>query len=225
LRPEPDAERTFAFVDLAGFTALTEMHGDHGAVDLIEQFEGLIELSLAPGDEFVKMIGDAAMLAFPDPLSALHGLQQLFETCDRTSPFPELRAGAHHGPALRRNGDWFGSTINLTARVTALARSGQILVTATVGAAARASYRVTDLGCFELRNIHERVELFDVTLRLHSSGLVTDPVCQMRLDLNSAVGFIRLEGEEFRFCSIACVQRFATDPDRFTRPKESDAPR
>src|SRR5262249_57730431 len=64
-------ERTFSFVDLAGFAALTEAHGDLDAVDLLDRFIGLVPEALSPGDEMVKSIGDALLLASPGPAPAL----------------------------------------------------------------------------------------------------------------------------------------------------------
>ena len=67
-------ERTFSFVDLAGFTALTEAHGDLDAADLLGRFIGLARASLSAGDELVKSIGDAVMLASPGPAAAAAAL-------------------------------------------------------------------------------------------------------------------------------------------------------
>lgn len=222
---EGEPTRSFAFVDLAGFTALTETHGDQEAVDLIDRFEAIGRQSLSPGDQLVKTIGDAVMLAFPEPLAALRGLERLFEACESEPKFPDIRAGAHHGAALARHGDWFGATINLAARVAAQARGGQLLVTAAIGAEARAFYDVTELGCFELRNIQQRVELFDIALTPHDCGSVVDPVCQMRIMSDSAVGQLRHHGTEFRFCSLECVQKFAADADRFSHASMSEHPK
>lgn len=64
-------EWTFAFVDLAGFTALTEAHGDLEAIGTVKAFRERVEALLAPGDRLVKTIGDAVMLAFPTPRAAV----------------------------------------------------------------------------------------------------------------------------------------------------------
>lgn len=60
-------ERTFAMVDLAGFTSLTEAHGDEQAANAAEILARLSRDSLAIGDELVKCIGDAVPLASPTP--------------------------------------------------------------------------------------------------------------------------------------------------------------
>ena len=63
-----DAEATFLFADIAGFTALTEAHGDEQAVQLVEEFAQVVQAELpSVGGEYVKTVGDALMLRVPDP--------------------------------------------------------------------------------------------------------------------------------------------------------------
>ena len=67
--PTADAEgATFLFADLAGFTALTEAHGDEQAADLVARFcEAVSEELPSFGADHIKTIGDALMLRVPDP--------------------------------------------------------------------------------------------------------------------------------------------------------------
>jgi class 3 adenylate cyclase len=65
-------ERTFLFADLAGFTALTEAHGDDQAVDLVDRFfDAVRELAAEHDAEEVKTLGDAVMLCCSDPSRAI----------------------------------------------------------------------------------------------------------------------------------------------------------
>ena len=129
--PTEDAvEATFAFVDLAGFTAMTEAHGDAEAVAIVRAFRDRALLVLRPGDELVKTIGDAVMLRFPTPQAAISALRELLQrelVVGNAILLP--RAGAHHGPAMRVDGDYYGGAVNLAARVAGQARAGQLLVT------------------------------------------------------------------------------------------------
>jgi adenylate cyclase len=211
------AERTFAFVDLAGFTALTEAHGDAEAVATIRAFRDRAQSLLAPGDELVKTIGDALMLAFPDPASAVRALQRIFEaeTSAEAVLFP--RAGAHHGPAVCEEGDYFGQAVNLAARVAAQATSSQLLVTQVVASAARdEGIPVTHHGKVDLRNIAEPVSLYDVHVCQSESETVIDPVCSMRVpvDEENAVS-LRVRDRTYWFCGLDCVGRFAQNPNAF----------
>jgi len=130
-------EFTFSFVDLAGFTALTDAHGDHDAADLIEHFETLTRAALTPVDRLVKTIGDAVMLVSPTPTTGLHLVRRLAEACLSQPLFPAPRAGLHHGPAVERRNDFIGAAVNLSARVAAQATEATAVVTSAVAPAAR----------------------------------------------------------------------------------------
>ena len=120
-------DRTFAFVDLAGFTAATEVHGDLIAVELAERLVEVATAALGPGDRLVKSIGDAVMLASDDPVDAVRAVGAICSSLDEEQAFPVLRAGLHAGSALERDGDWFGGAVNLAARVAARAAGDQVL--------------------------------------------------------------------------------------------------
>ena len=66
-----DVETVVAFVDMAGFTAFTEAHGDHRAAQLADTFATVAEMVLGPGDEMIKTIGDAVMITSQDAPAAL----------------------------------------------------------------------------------------------------------------------------------------------------------
>ena len=209
-------ERTFCFVDLAGFTALTEAHGDLDAVDLLDRFAGLTHESLSPGDELVKTIGDAVMLTSPSPEAGVAVLASLVARCSEATGFPLLRAGVHHGPAVRRGGDYVGATVNLAARVAGHAGGGQVLATSAVADAARGrGIKVTGLGIRRLRNLAQPAELFEIHLGGHERSSTIDPVCRMRVEPEYAVGSLCHAGQRFWFCSVTCVAAFAASPDRY----------
>jgi adenylate cyclase len=216
-------ERTFSFVDLAGFTALTEAHGDLDAVDLLDRFTGLVRGSLSPADELVKSIGDAVMLASPEPAAAVAVLASLWKRCNEESGFLLLRAGAHHGPAISRDGDYLGGTVNLAARVAGHAGGGQVLVTPTVAPTARESgFEVAELGPYRLRNVAKQITLFEIRLGSSEPSGAIDPVCRMRVEPDFAAGSLCHEGQRFWFCSMPCVAAFAADPGRYLLPAGRD---
>lgn len=126
----PDAvEVAVGFADLVGFTRLGERLP---AADLGRLAGRLAEIA---GDvaespvRIVKTIGDAVMLASPEPVAMVDALLDLVAAADEAGEeFPELRAGAAFGPALSRGGDWYGRPVNLASRVTDVARPGSVLV-------------------------------------------------------------------------------------------------
>jgi adenylate cyclase len=205
---------TFGFVDLAGFTALTEVHGDAEAVSMLDRFEATTIGSLGAKGRLVKMIGDAVMLAFEEPTAAATAVISLF-TAMQDTDLPIARCGLHHGTAVERNGDYFGAAVNLAARIAGQAHGGQVLVTSVVAEAARAAgASVAELGRFHLRNIAEPVELFDLQVDDDASVAAVDPVCRMQVLRASAAGRLRHRDREYWFCSLECATIFTADPDR-----------
>jgi adenylate cyclase len=212
----PHLDRTFAFVDLSGFTALTEAHGDTEAVATLARFRQLGRDALGPGDVLVKTVGDEAMLAFEHPGAAVAALRRLYEAALDDESLPLLRGGAHHGPAVVDGDDFFGASVNLAARVAGHAQAGQLLVTTAVAFAARdAGEVVTHLGTVRLRNIAEPVDLYEIELDPHPDTAV-DPVCAMKVPTTGPAA-IRLHhaGRDVWFCGLPCVARYAAAPDRY----------
>jgi len=118
-------EWPFALVDLAGYTALTETHGDEHAAELATTFAALAAECLASGDRMVKPIGDAVLLASTNPSAGITLVDRLRMASADVTGFPLARAGLHHGPAVERDGDMFGAAVNLAARVAGQAAGGQ----------------------------------------------------------------------------------------------------
>ena len=118
-----DSTATFLFADIAGFTALTEAHGDEEAVQLVEDFAAAVQAELPSVDgQHIKTIGDALMLRIPDPVDAIRLGVWITRAAMGGHQAPSVRVGANHGSAVERAGDYFGTTINIAARVSALAR-------------------------------------------------------------------------------------------------------
>ncbi|MGI9030357.1 MAG: YHS domain-containing protein [Ilumatobacteraceae bacterium] len=208
-----------AFVDLAGFTALTDVHGDRAAVDLLDAFVGAARDAVGGDDaELVKSIGDAVMIAATDPGGGLRTVRRLFEATRALDGFPEPRAGMHHGSVIERGGDYYGATVNLAARVAGRAGSSQAFATATMlDAAAEAGIGATSLGVQVLRNVASSVELWSLDLCPGDVDVFVDPVCRMRVATSAAAGRVQHGGVEHRFCSLACVAAFVAEPDRYAR--------
>ncbi len=79
-----DVEATFCFVDLAGFSALTEAHGDDAAADLAVRFTGLVTETLAENGRLVKTIGDAVLVVSPSPAPGVQFISAAHPGCART---------------------------------------------------------------------------------------------------------------------------------------------
>lgn len=215
----PSSVNTFTFADLAGFTALTEAHGDQHAADLAGHFAaGMREIASEHGGEAVKAIGDAVMLRNSSARSAVITALAIDEHEGRATGVPAIRIGMHTGGAVERGGDWFGSAVNLAARVAAVAAGGEIVLTAAthdaIGPLETVEYEA--LGARNFKNVREPVRLFRVVPRGRARGrLDIDPVCQMALGEGREVGSLVYHGRRFRFCSLECARQFAADPELF----------
>jgi adenylate cyclase len=217
----PTVSATFVFADIAGFTALTEAHGDEQAATLVADFCHVVGDALPPGGSQVKTIGDALMLSIPDPGEAvLLGLRITNELMLGHGA-PAVRVGLHHGSAVERDGDYFGAAVNLAARVSAEASGGEVLVTGATAALAPELDGVLyePRGRRALRNVREPVELFAAVPIAESSqaSLPCDPVCRMAVDPERAAGRLVYEGTAYFFCTLACAGEFARAPERFAR--------
>ena len=211
---DPVAETaTVAFVDLAGFSAITDLYGDSAAISVIEIFEGIVGRTLGDGASPAKWIGDEAMLSFSDPRLAIRVLGSLLSACREDRRLPLTRTALHHGPVIRRANDLFGSTVNIAARLAALAAPGQILATRCVADAAHAEgILVKDLGNVALRSLAEQVSLHEIQLAPTPDRVWIDPVCKMHGP------YFAFEGpppEGPWFCSQRCEKAYGRSPQTY----------
>jgi adenylate cyclase len=154
-------EVTICFADLVGFTRLGEELAPEQLGQLAVRLEALASEAAEPPVRLVKTIGDAAMLASPQPEPLLEAALRLIDAADAEGEdFPQLRAGAASGLALPRAGDWFGRPVNLASRITSIARPGSVLAEREVRESARQAYGWSFAGERRLRGIREPVALF-----------------------------------------------------------------
>jgi adenylate cyclase len=154
-------EVAVCFADLVGFTRLGEEVPPDELGRLAVRLEALAIDLAEPPVRLVKTIGDAAMLAAPEPQPLLDATLALIDAADAEGEeFPQLRAGAALGTALPRAGDWFGRPVNLASRITSIARPGSLLAEREVREAASESFRWSAAGERRLRGIREPVALF-----------------------------------------------------------------
>ena len=134
-RRRPDRPSAIAFLDLTGYTKLTEERGDRAAAELAARLVEIVhELAHTYGGRPVKLLGDGVMFHFPDPAQ---GVMCGLELVDRIpqAGLPRARVGLHSGPVVFQDGDYFGRTVNIAARICDYARPGEVLVSEDVIAA------------------------------------------------------------------------------------------
>ncbi|WP_237568723.1 adenylate/guanylate cyclase domain-containing protein [Mycolicibacterium lacusdiani] len=200
------------FVDIAGFTAFTEAHGDHLAAELADRFTTIAASVLGPDDEMIKTLGDGVLITSSDPTAALAFLRRLHDEIRRIDGSPLLRAGIDAGSVVKRRGDVFGSTVNTAARLAAIARPGQIVGNAEAAAALHGADRLAlmSLGPLRLRNVGALVEAFALDVGTRHQEHV-DPICRMHVTTDAESLTIAHQEDTYRFyfCSAACSSQFA----------------
>lgn len=154
-------EMAVAFADLVGYTRLGERLPPEELGRLTGRL-GELATAVATGPvRLVKLIGDAAMFAAPDPEVLVGSVLELSAAAaDEGDDFPQLRVGVDLGPVLARGGDLYGSTVNVASRVTAVARPGTVLVTAPVRERLRGQFSFSDAGARRLKGIETPVRIY-----------------------------------------------------------------
>ena len=158
-------EVTVCFADLVGFTKLGEALPPEELGGVVRRLTEMAVDAAEPPVRLVKTIGDAAMLAGPEPVAVVNAALRLVEMAEEAGrDFPSIRSGIAAGPALERAGDWYGSPVNVASRVTGVARPASVLVTGDVHDAAEDGFRWSPAGRKKLKGVSEPVPLFRARL-------------------------------------------------------------
>jgi adenylate cyclase len=154
------------FLDLSGYTRLTEERGDAAAAEMAATLGGLVQRSASEhGGRPVKWLGDGVMLYFPEPSGAVLSALDMREWVP-SAGLPPAHTGIDAGPVIRQDGDYFGRTVNTAARIAAHAGPGEVLVSDAVERSvhdARVSFE--DAGLVELKGSARPIRLHRVAAR------------------------------------------------------------
>jgi adenylate cyclase len=128
LAPGGTAPVAVGFADLVGFTALSSTLDDHELADVVDRFTVLAYDRVATaGGRVVKTVGDEVMFAVDEPAAGADLALGLTEAYADDTDLPDVRVGLAFGPALSRDGDLYGPTVNLAARIVAIARPRSVV--------------------------------------------------------------------------------------------------
>jgi adenylate cyclase len=153
-----------AFIDLSGYTRLAEEAGDDVAAAQASRFIAMVEAAASEtGGRLVKVLGDGVMMHFAHSDSAIRAAISVLGRL-QAHGLPAARAGINAGPMVRRDGDYFGSVVNIAARAADYARPHEILITQEVVDAWSGgdSLYFRAIGAVSLKNVKRRIELFQV---------------------------------------------------------------
>lgn len=160
-----DRPAAMCFLDLVGYTRLTEREGDEAAARLAAHLGDLVQgSSVRYGGRPVKWLGDGVMIYFPDPAKAVHAALEMVQRLEPTG-LPPAHVGVDAGPVVQQDGDYFGSTVNLAARIAIQAQASQVLVSrAVVDSVSDTGLHFAEKGRFELKGITETMALYEPRL-------------------------------------------------------------
>jgi adenylate cyclase len=158
----PERVPAMCFLDLVGYTRLTEERGDQAAAALAETLAILVNRSSREhGGVPVKWLGDGVMVHFRDPVGAVLAALGMVEQLPEAG-LPPAHAGVAAGPVVVQGGDYFGRTVNLAARIAAHASASRVLVSERVAeSAAPEGVAFVELGRVQLQGIAQPVRLLE----------------------------------------------------------------
>jgi adenylate cyclase len=194
--------------DLSGYTALTEMHGAISAADLIDRYIGIVKDSLVGDSKIAERVGDEVMIVSSSPENLFATARRLMKSTSNEENFLQVHGGLHYGEILKRNDSYFGTTINLAARIAAKASAG------TFWCSSEFINQLTNMsllmlnskGKHSFKNISEEKEVFELVNENFNSFPV-DPVCKMQI-LDKSKAIKHPGSTEHFFCSHGCLHSF-----------------
>jgi adenylate cyclase len=159
-----ERQPAICFLDISGYTRLTQERGDDAAADLSTTVARLVQRSsVQHGGKPIKWLGDGVMFYFGDPGPGVRAALEMVDGL-ASAGLPPAHVGLHAGPVLFQEGDYFGQTVNLSARIADYARQGEVLVSQAVADASKETgITFGDIGPVELKGVSGTVHL----LRAH----------------------------------------------------------
>ena len=150
------------FVDLTGYTSLTEERGDEFAADVAGRLAALVkDISRSHGGRPIRWLGDGGMFHFRDPGAAVAAGLDMIDGAPAAG-LPSAHVGVHTGVVIFQDGDVYGRTVNLAARIASYAQAGEVIASAdTVRRVMRDDVEFETRGPIVMKNVAQPVELFE----------------------------------------------------------------
>jgi class 3 adenylate cyclase len=210
--------RSFSFVDVSGFTALTEREGDEHAVDVLTAFRALLrDICGRRGVRIAKWLGDGVMLVCVDTPPLLAGIIELHHVvCTVSGPVQtvSIRSGTTSGDVILMEGDdYIGHCVNVASRLCDLADGGEALAAPEVLDALPRWGAVTSQRAISLRGVEHPVGVASIGMARAEGEVHHDPICGLPLSAVMAEETARSsDGAERLFCSAGCLDTWHRRP-------------
>jgi class 3 adenylate cyclase/YHS domain-containing protein len=201
--------RTFAFLDLSGFSALTESEGDERAVAVLAAFRGALrDICSRRGVRIAKWLGDGAMLVSVETNPLVAAALEMQSALD-AAPVPiAVRCGVTSGAVILLEGDdYVGHAVNVAARLCDLAHGREVLAVPSVVPAMPPWATVEAADEVMVRGLEQPVEVVRLGLPRAGPDSSPDPICQIPLtDATATTRSLDGDGRELLFCSESCAE-------------------
>jgi len=215
--------RSFAFVDVSGFTALTEHEGDEHAVDVLTAFRALLrDICGRRGVRIAKWLGDGVMLVCVETPPLLAAILELHHViCSVASPVQtvSIRSGVTSGDVILMEGDdYIGHCVNVAARLCDLAQGGEALAAPSVVDELPRWGVVLAQKDVVLRGVEKAVVTSSIGMAPAEPGNLRDPICGLPLSHETAeVTADTARGTVVLFCSAGCLDTWYRRPSSPSR--------
>jgi adenylate cyclase len=212
--------RSFAFVDVSGFTALTEMEGDERAVDVLTAFRSLLrDICARRGVRIAKWLGDGVMLVCVDTRPLLETILEVHYVVNEVGAVDtvSIRSGVTCGDVILMEGDdYIGHCVNVAARLCDLASSGDALAAPAVMDHLPSWGHVVSETHVSLRGVEKPVPASSIRMAGSSEpDTARDPICGIPLSEDTAEEIAHdARGRTVLFCSPGCVDTWRRRPAR-----------
>lgn len=159
-------QRSFAFIDLSGFTGFTDIEGDDRAVAVLASFRAIVrDVASARGVRIAKWLGDGAMLVGVEVELLMEAIVEIERLIAASVPLP-LRAGITSGSVILIDGDdYIGHAVNLASRLCGGAQAREVLAPADSISALLVNTHVEPVGPRDIPGVAEPVEVVRLTAR------------------------------------------------------------
>jgi adenylate cyclase len=155
-----DTPPCVCFVDLTGYTRLTEEQGDAVAAELAGRLAALVEgISRRYGGRPVRWLGDGGMFVFREPAAAVAAATDIVAQAEHRG-LPPTHIGIHCGPVVFQDGDIYGSTVNIAARLSARAAPGEVLVSKPIADRIAQPGGLEPVGAVELKGVAQPLQVW-----------------------------------------------------------------
>lgn len=210
--------RSFAFIDVSGFTALTEAEGDERAVDVLTAFRALLrDICSRRGVRIAKWLGDGAMLVCVDTRPLLETVLELhYVVTEVSGPVKtvSIRSGISSGDVILMEGDdYIGHCVNVASRLCDLAPASEAWATPSVMEHLPSWGIAATENAVGLRGVEKPVPASSIRMALAGEDGSHDPICGLPLSHDTAEEIAHdVRGSVVLFCSPSCVDTWRSRP-------------